>query len=195
MLKLITAPSVEPVSTEEAKAHLRIVGSADDTMVAALITAAREYVESDTGRALCAQTWERRLHRFPPDMCFVELPLAPLTGLVSVEYLDASDALVEATLSDFLVVAPTGPTAQRGCIGPKPDKAWPTGLSRQPFAARIRFVAGYGDASAVPQSLKSAILLKIGDLYANREGLIIGTIVAPNPTIDMLLSPYRTNSV
>ena len=34
-LRLITAPTEEPVSTETAKLHLRVDGTADDTLVAA----------------------------------------------------------------------------------------------------------------------------------------------------------------
>ena len=43
----------------------------------------------------------------------------------------------------------------------------------------------------VPASVKAAILLLLGDLYANREGAIVGTIHTVNPTVERLLWPYR----
>ncbi len=62
MWKLKTAPAVEPISTSEAKLHLKLDSdTTDDTLIAALITAAREIIENMTGRALINQTWEMSL--------------------------------------------------------------------------------------------------------------------------------------
>lgn len=43
----------------------------------------------------------------------------------------------------------------------------------------------------VPASVRAALLLVIGDLYENREGVVVGTIVAVNPTVERLLHFYR----
>ncbi|WP_431856608.1 head-tail connector protein [Azospirillum sp.] len=43
----------------------------------------------------------------------------------------------------------------------------------------------------VPASVKAAVLLLLGDLYAIREASIVGTIHTVNPTVERLLSPYR----
>lgn len=42
-----------------------------------------------------------------------------------------------------------------------------------------------------PASVRAAILLIVGDLHENREGVVTGTIVARNPTVDRLLHFYR----
>lgn len=42
-----------------------------------------------------------------------------------------------------------------------------------------------------PSSVRAAVLLIVGDLHENREGIITGTIVARNPTVDRLLHFYR----
>lgn len=43
----------------------------------------------------------------------------------------------------------------------------------------------------VPADLKLGILLILSDLYENREGLIVGTIVAKNPAVQNLLHFHR----
>ncbi|MCY1249378.1 hypothetical protein D9M72_629060 [compost metagenome] len=43
----------------------------------------------------------------------------------------------------------------------------------------------------VPAPLRAAILLLVGDLYANREARITGTIHVENPTVGRLMFPYR----
>jgi len=56
-------------------------------------------------------------------------------------------------------------------------------------------VVNYCDLKLVPQgaepAFKAGALLTIGDLYASREAVIVGTIVAVNPTVEALLRPYR----
>jgi uncharacterized phiE125 gp8 family phage protein len=45
---------------------------------------------------------------------------------------------------------------------------------------------------AVPPAIKQAILLLVGHWFANRETVVIGTIVAQMPSaVEALLSTYR----
>ncbi|WP_096232267.1 head-tail connector protein [Thermoanaerobacterium sp. RBIITD] len=57
-LILIEGPELEPVSLEEAKLHLRVDGTEEDALISALISTAREFCESFTGRSLALQTFE-----------------------------------------------------------------------------------------------------------------------------------------
>ena len=62
---LVTAPAAEPLTLAEAKLHLRVDDTADDALIGALITAARQHAEHDTRRALVTQTWKLALDASP----------------------------------------------------------------------------------------------------------------------------------
>lgn len=58
---------VEPVSLTMAKRHLRVEHEEDDSLIASLITAARELAESYIGRSLAAETAMSYELGYPPD--------------------------------------------------------------------------------------------------------------------------------
>lgn len=62
--RLVTPPSVEPITLLEAKKHLRLEHSLDDEFVTGLIAVARQFVERVCWRALLLQTWEISLPSF-----------------------------------------------------------------------------------------------------------------------------------
>ena len=165
------APAAEPVSVIEAKEHLRVDIGDDDTLIEALITAAREYVEQGSRRALVTQTWRLNLDQFPagPE---IELPRPPLQSVTSVTYRD-SDGTTN-TLSSSIYEVDTDSTPGRIRLAYGED--WPSDTLAETNPVRITFVAGYGDADDVPRRWKQAILLLVGHWYENREATISGTI-------------------
>jgi uncharacterized phiE125 gp8 family phage protein len=63
---LVDGPQLEPVSLVEAKAWLRVDGAEEDTLIQALIVAARLMVEAEIGRVLLAQNWRLIGDVWPP---------------------------------------------------------------------------------------------------------------------------------
>jgi uncharacterized phiE125 gp8 family phage protein len=163
-LKVITPPTVEPVTLTEAKLHCRVDGSSEDTLITGLIQAAREHVENIIlHKALVTQTLEYVISAFPEND--LQLPMPPLASVTSIKYTDSVG--VESTIApaDYVVNSDCSP----GLVIPAYGKSWPSATLRPSGGIRVRYVAGYGLAASVPQGFKQAILLLIGHLYQNRE--------------------------
>lgn len=165
-LKRITAPAVEPVSLAQAKAHCRVDTDAEDSLIQGYIATAREWCEDYIDRSLVTQQLVMRFDYFPPE---IELPRPPVaaTGTataVSITY-TSSVGGTTATLAttDFRVDRDATP----GTIAPLYGRSWPSHLADQ-NSVSVTWWAGYGDASAVPQRVKNAILMCVHELYTKR---------------------------
>lgn len=180
---LITAPTTEPVTLTEAKAHLYVTHADDDTLIGAYIAAAREDAEHRLGRLLITQTWELSLGAFPS---VIVMPV-PIASVVSVKYTDPDGA--EQTLAAASYQADT--VASPGAIAPAYGYSWPA-TREQYNAVKVRYTAGYATAADVPATIKAWILLRVGGLYENREAFVVGTIFqAPRDFADGLLDRYK----
>lgn len=184
-IKLITAPAAEPVILAEAKLHCRVDSADDDTLITALIVAARELAEQQTGRALVTQTWELALDAFP--VSEIELPLPPVQSIVSIKYLDSNGAEQTVPGADYGL---DNYGSVRHLVILAAGVEWPATLVAA-NAVKVRFVAGYGAAVDVPGSIRQWMLLQIGNWYATRESVNIGNIVNEMPYVGALLDPYR----
>lgn len=160
---LVTGPAVEPLTTAEAKTHLRVDASSEDTLIDAYVAAARAFYEDAAWRALITQTWALRLEQWPEGDSLV-LPKPPLQSVTSVVYTDSDGASHTMSSSDY-VVYPQDP----GRIWLAYGASWPTATLRPGPSIVITFVAGYGDADDVPEIDKQAIRLLVGHFYENRE--------------------------
>lgn len=193
-MELITAPSVEPVTLEEAKAHLRVSNSYEDDLISALIVSAREFVEGYTGRALITQTRKVYMDRFYP---VISLPYPKLQTVSSIKYIDenGTEQTVDSSIyrefsSDY--------TSQ---IILKDSEDYPDTES-EPKVVNIEYICGYGDAAdSVPQGIKQAMLLQIGGWFRHRESIYyaaIGTVAGlPEPldVVRSLLDKYKVARV
>ena len=139
--------------------------ASDDTLLTALIQAAREYVEGYQNRALCTQTWELVLDNWPIRDS-IEMPKPPLQSVSSIKYKDSAGT--EATWADTNYIV--DPDSFLGRVVLADNISWPTVTLYPAGGIRIQFVAGYGLAASVPQTTRQAMLLLIGHWYENREG-------------------------
>lgn len=187
-LRLITGPAAEPLSLAEAKLHLRVDSSDEDALITACIVAARQQAEHITGRSLVTQTWERVLDGFPA--AEIELGVPPVQSIASIVYADATGATQTLSSAAYVLDDVRVP----GWVLPAAGTSWPAtadGIN----TVRVRFVAGYGNAAAVPEGIKAWMRLHVGALYENREAVITAPGVVSSALAggfaDGLLDPYR----
>jgi len=185
--KLITAPAEEPVTLAEAKAQCKVEHSDDDALLAIFIQSAREAAEHITGRAFITQTWELVLDAFPA--AEIELQKPYVQSITSVKYLDVNGAEQTISSVNYALDADTSP----GWVLPAVDYVWPD-TQDAANTVRVRFVAGYGAAAAVPARVKRWMLMQIAAAYRNREAFATGITATdlPNRFVDALLDGERT---
>ena len=167
-LQLVTAPTVEPLTTDDVKAQSRIDISDDDSLIGAYIEVARAYVETILSTALITQTWDYTLEAWP-GKGVIYLPRPPLQSVTSITYTDKDGNSDTVSSADYLVDT----AARPGRIVLKGTASWPAVTLRESNAIVVRFVAGYGDAASdVPPAIRQALKLLVGDFYENRENTL-----------------------
>ncbi|MCI5073504.1 head-tail connector protein [Oricola sp.] len=156
----IAAPAAMPVTLAEAKAHLRVTSDTEDDTIAALIAAATQYLERDTGQALINQRWRAFFDGLPADGV-LELMRSPVRGIVQVTVYDADGAATVLDGGDYRVNLVARPARLR---------------LRDAVAAAMRangvevdFDVGYGETGIdVPDMLKRAVLVLVAHWYEFR---------------------------
>jgi len=184
-VSLLAPPTLEPVSLEEAKAHLRLAGSDDDDYVSALIVAARLQVETAIRRVLIDQTW--RIYRDDwPDDGSIDLPIAPVRSIVEIVVYDADGDPTTLAPTAWALDAASVPARLR-LLGTGPAPGRPLN------GIEIDVVAGYGPSGvAVPQSLRLAIMMLVARWFENREGAGFGIVPsAVTDAFEALVAPHR----
>lgn len=185
-LLMTSAPAVEPVTLVEAKAHLRIDGTAEDVLIGSLILTSRLHIEAALGIALIAQGWRLTLDRWPQGGV-VRFPLRPIQSIASVTVYDADENASVVPSEDYLL---DGQALSPRLIAR--DGQWPP-PGKPAAGIEIAFTAGIGAAAAnVPQPIRHALLLLVAHWYEHRDPLEIGSAAAAIPAaVSDLLKPYR----
>ena len=184
-LATVTPPANEPVTLGDLKLFLRIDGDNEDALLNSYITAGRILAEQTTNRCFCSQTLALYLDDFEA-MKDIPLPGNPIQSITSVQYVsDPSGALTTLSPSIYML----DNTQNEGLLRLQYLQDWPTARI-QPQSVIVTYVAGYSaDGTSVPEGIKTAIKLTIGQWYQNREdaeGLSTNCKAS-----DALLSSYR----
>ena len=200
-LRQMAAPEASPVWLEAAKVHLRVEDTAENATIQDCIDSAVGHIDGPDGwlnRCLITQAWAVDLDGWWGLDCYgvwrprlLQLPLAPVSAISAVRYIDQSGVTQTLDPSNYHVFT-----------GRDPGVQLITGFSRPALACHdrtvsIEFVAGYGDAwTDVPAQIRRALLLMTGDLYANRETVVSGDRAASaeivmTTTVESLLMPFR----
>lgn len=185
----IVAPSESPVAAADAKAMSFALADLSDDLVNNLIAGATAQLDGPDGilkRCIVTQTWSQPFE----DHWGTHYRL-PALGNVTVTQVLIGSGAVDA--ADYEIKRDALGTYVKG----------PSGVTE------IEFTCGFGDAAAVPQNIKSAIILLAADAYArvSENGNLKSFAVfdafteqynAPNvnseatmATVDALIARYR----
>lgn len=168
-ISIVTQPTSEPISYDEAAEHLRVDSADDMDYLEALIPAAREWVEGITGRVGMVTTYKltaRRWCDIMPETWRMEIPLhrTPLLAVSSVQYYASGESsLTTMSADDYLVITDTTPgmiELDDGVMPATEDRA---------DAIQITFSAGHADAANVPALFRHAVKMLVANLYEQRS--------------------------
>jgi len=186
-LSIITATpdANSPVTTAELIAHLRLPTVQDGaaiTQLAALLNAAREFVEGQTGRGMAPATY-RELFTAADVQAGAMLHFArgPVTAITAIKYWPA-DGSARVTVTSVPSIAAL--LVEMGDM--LPGAAFITSaltelsLYDRPDALTVDYVAGHA-LGACPDGLKHAVLLLAALWHEERLPLNVGNIINELP--------------
>lgn len=185
MLTMLEAP-VDFITTAEAKGHLSVHHSRDDALIASEIKAAIAYLDGPNGylgAAIAAQEWSWTFGAFSD--C-IRLPFGPLISVDALRYRNAAGGTTTVGPTEYYLFS----DADGPYVRPMDD--WPTDLADRDDAVTIEFTAG---RTVVPESLKNAALILIGQLYMHREQDVDVRIFETSFGFHDLARPYRQSVV
>ena len=182
--ELVTGPTVEPLTINEAKKQLEIATSdtTHDVQLAQMIQEAREQWEHDTDSVLCYQTWRIRaqslVDRFP-------LPKRPVDAITSITYYDGNNASQTLSSSLYQLHVNEFRLAYQATL-PSTSARWD--------AWTINYRCGYSqDATLVPAIAKRAMMLLVGHYFENRDMLMSDALQTMKPYEALVTRFMRSN--
>lgn len=177
----LTDPVAEPVTLAEAKRQLRYDGSDEDTLITALISVARDYIEQFTGRYWAKATFSIYFDSFPALDNPFDILIPEIESVDTISYLDSNQATQTITAGTTL-------DSERRQL--RYNTVWPTDA----ISVKLTITAGTDNAASpadvIPGAIKQAILLVITDLFNNRASLTTMQTYK-NKAVEMLAYPYR----
>ncbi|MGQ3675619.1 head-tail connector protein [Xanthobacter sp. TB0139] len=179
MAELLVGPAAEPLTRAEAKDFLRLDHDDEDVLVDALITTARSWVESQTGRALMVQSWRFVRDAWPLSHLIIA-PLGPVRRIISASVRRADGTVLELPEG---ALRPGEGALIHVDLAQVPQPVGKGGIS-------ISYEAGYGTQVAdIPAELVQAVRLLVAHFHEHREGA--GDATRLPEAVLALLAPYR----
>ncbi len=173
-----------PVNINDVKSFLRIdeSSSEEDSLLLSLVKFAQNLVEQHTGTILTSQTYKMYLPYFPSHP--LKFPVSKVSSITSIQYYDENNAL--QTLSSSVYELDN--KRKINTLVLVDGESWPDEYNRA-NSVIVTYVAGYASATVIPETLKHAIKVIVGNLYEKRVSTN-GQVF--NPIIKALLEPYRS---
>lgn len=194
---ITSSPASEPITAEQAADHVRIDSTDDLAYVRDLVSVAREYFDSMTGRSsaqisylLTASKWSDLFDKTPSasnratprDLCAIPLFRTPLISVESVKYYAPdADALTTMSASDYRVATATEP-------GIVQLKEAPPETADRVDAIQIAFTAG---SDCTPAMSKHAIKMLVAHFYEQRTPVAFTSVQQIPFTLQAIIDNQR----
>ena len=184
-LKVNTA-AVNPLfTTAQAKEFLKVDVTADDTIIDNLIAAATESCQIYTNQYFIDTVVTQYSDNWAE---FYTLYKSPVSAITHVKYYDSDDSQQTLASSNYILDGTSKPAR----IGISVTGSLPN-LADRINAVEVKYTVGYGNASTdVPDGIKQAVLLTLGNWYENRQTVITGRTATELPlSSQYLLDQYK----
>tara|TARA_R110000744_G_scaffold18570_1_gene49810 strand:- start:535 stop:1113 length:579 start_codon:yes stop_codon:yes gene_type:complete len=184
-LKVVTASTTPLFTTHEAKDFLKVDVSTDDTLIDNLVAAATESCQIYTNQYFIRTIVEQYSDTWDG---IYTLYKSPVDSIIHVKYYDSDDTEQTLASANYILDEVSKPAR----IGVSVTGSFPN-LADRINAVHVNYAVGYGTTSAdVPDGIKSAVLLTLGNWYENRESVITGRTATELPlSSQYLLDQYK----
>lgn len=181
------APTMDPVSLSDVKAHLNVSHNDDDSLLTSYLKAATNFVEQRTNRCFVHQTRVCKMRTFA-DTRYVHgrriyLPRSPLSSVTSISYIASDGTTTTLPSSDYIVSTGDKP----GRISEAYNATWPDTRVYDDNVT-ITYVVGHSSSSTgVPPQAALAIEQLVAHWYRTREPVAQAAMQPVPLTIEALL--------
>jgi uncharacterized phiE125 gp8 family phage protein len=184
-LKVVTPSAIPLFTTAEAKDFLKVDTTADDTLIDNLIIAATESCQIYTNQYFIKTIVEQYSDTWAN---IYTLYKSPVLSITHIKYYDSDDTEQTLASSNYILDDVSKPAR----IGLAVDGTLPD-LADRINAVHVQYTVGYGITSdEVPDGIKQAVLLTLGNWYENRQTVITGRTATELPlSSQYLLDQYK----
>ena len=183
--KVVTPATSNPITLTEAKTHLKVDTTADDTFITNLIKSATSSAQEYTNRFFIATTIQQVGDKWED---ISNLFKSPVLSVTNIKYVSTDGILTTLNSSVYFLDDVNKPAR----IGLKPNQSYPEIIDRL-NAVQVNYVVGLAAGpDEVDEGIRQALLLTIGNWYQNRQAVVTGTIATELPmNAKFLLNQYK----
>lgn len=182
---IVTAPSTQPVSNTEVKNMIKIDHTSDDAMLTGFIKAATRELEDMHMTSFITQTLKMSLETFGSKN-YIDILYGPVQSITYIKYLDIDGTQQTLSSENYALDKTTHPHR----VHLKKNESWPS-LYGQGQDIEIVYIAGYGAANDVPDTIKVAVMLRVAEIHTHPENpMRMGRSLADNIIQPFSLKQY-----
>ena len=166
-VKQITPSVLEIVTLTEAKAHLKVTSTDEDTLIQSYLNAAVRRCENYRQSVIMSSEWEVYLRGFTGN---INLQKSPVTAINSVKYYDTDNVEQTVTGSNYRLLDFKVPAR----LEFDTNYSFPDTYDRE-YPVVINYQAGFTYAASSNYALiKEAVFMELGTMNEIRQNEIVG---------------------